>query len=218
MRHNPGSCCASSLTFKLLSGSHMCACLRKKRLGRGPTPEGFKKHWVHIKPVLTMKDPTKNVEKRIITSLTTSLKNKLGCCRGWLGQERARLRRRAGAQVLGKALWWAMPLRSALRRQGQEGSWDFLVRQPSWIGTPGSVRDCVSKNKVEEWLKSTWDTDPPYTCLCAHTRTDKRAHHWEQFASPQLPWNMYLNGKSCNLYTITSKKGKPWCLYFWVRF
>lgn len=29
-----------------------------------------------------MKYPTKNVEKRIITSLTTSLKNKLGCCRG----------------------------------------------------------------------------------------------------------------------------------------
>lgn len=185
MRHNPGSCCASSLTFKLLSGSHVRACLGEKRLGRGATPEGFKTHWVHIKPVLTMKDPTKNVENGIITSLTTSLKNKLGCCREWFSQDRAHLRRRAGAQVLSKALWWAMPLRSALGRQRQEGSWDFLVRQPSWIGTPGSMRDCVSKNKVGEWLKKHMRHWPPHTHACAPTHGQiKRANHWEQFAPP----------------------------------
>lgn len=158
-----------------------------------------------------MKDPTKNVENNNRQSYH-KLKEQTRVLRGWLSQERAHLRRRTGAQVLSKALWWSTPIRPALRRQRQEDFWDFLVRNSLAESALQAQWEIVSQ-------KIRWGNDwsvhgtltPPYTCLCAHT--DKRANHWERFP-PSLPWNMYLNGKLLNLYPVTNKNGKPWWFVF----
>lgn len=90
----------------------------------------------------------------------------------------------------------------------------FGKKQPSWISTPGSVRDCISKNKVGERLKRTWDTDPPHTHACVPTQVQIKEQITGNGSPPPLPWNMYLNGKLLNLYPITNKNGKPWWFVF----
>ena len=61
---------------------------------------------------------------------------------------------------------------------GTSGSWELLTSQPNWTSVPGSLRDSVSKNKMESyredaqgWLPASMETlvnAPAHAC--AHTR------------------------------------------------
>lgn len=91
MRPNPGSCCASFSTLKLLSSDHMCIS-RRSHLSeeRGQGTRKDSNHCVQIMPALTMKDSTKNVENRITMSyLISGLEEQNGAWGGGWGKKLA---------------------------------------------------------------------------------------------------------------------------------